>query len=153
MEIGKIINRISNRLQRFSPTTQRKLGIGQAQANILKFLLVETAKQSIYQVDIEKEFGLRPPTVTETLKSLEKKELIKRIPDENDGRKKKIIVTEKTLSMNDGVKWQVERSEEVLLQGITKEEQQQFMEIAEKMLKNLELYNKKADRKDTKKYE
>ena len=138
METGKIINRISNRLQRFSPTTQSKLGIGQTQASILRFLLVETAKRSIYQVDIEKEFGLRPPTVTETLKALEKKDLIKRIPDENDVRKKKIIVTDKTLSMNDGVRYQVEKSEEVLLQGITKEEQQQFMNIAQKMLHNLE---------------
>ena len=138
MEIGKIINRISNRLQRFSPDTQNKLGIGQAQANILRFLLLETAKRSIYQVDIEKEFGLRPPTVTEALKSLEKKDLIRRIPDENDGRKKKIIITEKTLSMDDGVKCQVEKSEKVLLQGITKEEQEQFMKIAGKMLHNLE---------------
>ena len=138
METGKIINRISNRLQRFSPDTQNKLGIGQAQANILRFLLLETAKRSIYQVDIEKEFGLRPPTVTETLKSLEKKDLIRRIPDENDGRKKKIIITEKTLSMDDGVKCQVEKSEKVLLQGITKEEQEQFMKIAGKMLHNLE---------------
>lgn len=138
MEIGKIINRISNRLQRFSPDTQNKLGIGQAQANILRFLLLETAKRSIYQVDIEKEFGLRPPTVTETLKSLEKKDLIRRIPDENDGRKKKIIITEKTLSMDDGVKCQVEKSEKVLLQEITKEEQEQFMKIAGKMLHNLE---------------
>lgn len=138
MEIGKIINRISNRLQRFSPDTQNKLGIVQAQANILRFLLLETAKRSIYQVDIEKEFGLRPPTVTETLKSLEKKDLIRRIPDENDGRKKKIIITEKTLSMDDGVKCQVEKSEKVLLQGITKEEQEQFMKIAGKMLHNLE---------------
>ena len=138
METGKIINRISNRLQRFSPDTQNKLGIGQAQANILRFLLLETAKHSTYQVDIEKEFGLRPPTVTETLKTLEKKDLIRRIPDENDGRKKKIIITEKTLSMDDGVKWQVEKSEKVLLQGITKEEQEQFMKIAKKMLHNLE---------------
>ena len=138
MEIGKIINRISNRLQRFSPDTQNKLGIGQAQANILRFLLLETAKRSIYQVDIEKEFGLRPPTVTETLKSLEKKDLIRRIPDENDGRKKKIIITEKTLSMDDGVKCQVEKSEKALLKGITKEEQEQFMKIAGKMLHNLE---------------
>lgn len=149
METGKIINRISNRLQRFLPDTQNKLGIGQAQANILRFLLLETAKRSIYQVDIEKEFGLRPPTVTETLKTLEKKDLIRRIPDENDGRKKKIIITEKTLSMDDGVKWQVEKSEEVLLQDITEAEQQQFMKIAEKMLKNLESYNKKEGRKDT----
>ena len=136
METGKIINRISNRLQRFAPDTQNRLGIGQAQAIILRFLLVEGQKRDIYQVDIEKEFGLRPPTVTETLKVLEK-----RVPDENDGRKKKIIVTQKTLLMHYGVKNQVERTEEVLLQGITKEEKEQFMQIAAKMLNNLEVYN------------
>lgn len=43
--------------------------------------------------------------------------------------------------MHDGVKDQVERSEEVLLQGITKEEKEQFMQIAAKMLNNLEVYN------------
>ncbi|MFR9100763.1 MAG: MarR family winged helix-turn-helix transcriptional regulator [Anaerostipes hadrus] len=134
METGKIINRISNRLQRFSPNSQNKLGIGQAQANILRFLLVETAKRSIYQVDIEKEFGLRPPTVTETLKALEKKELIQRIPDENDGRKKnhcnrENIINERWSQMA-GRK--IRRSPAA---GITKEEQQQFMNIAEKMLK------------------
>ena len=150
METGKIINRISNRLQRFSSNTQNKLGIGQSQANILRFLLVETTKRPIYQVDIEKEFGLRPPTVTETLKILEKKDLIQRKPDESDGRKKKIIVTEKTLLMNDGVRYQVEKSEEVLLKGITKEEQQQFMNIAEKMLQNLESnIHKDSKLKDT----
>lgn len=47
----------------------------------------------------------------------------------------------KTLLMHDGVKDQVERSEEVLLQGITKEEKEQFMQIAAKMLNNLEVYN------------
>ena len=52
METGKIINRISNRLQRFAPDTQNRLGIGQAQAIILRFLLVEGQKRDIYQVDI-----------------------------------------------------------------------------------------------------
>ena len=42
-------------------------------------------------------------------------------------------------------------AEEVLLQGITKAEQQQFMNTAEKMLKNLELYNKQLERKEHKK--
>lgn len=45
METGKIINRISNRLQRFAPDTQNRLGIGQAQAIILRFLLVEGQKE------------------------------------------------------------------------------------------------------------
>ena len=76
METGKVINRISNRLRRRSAALQETLGMSGAQGNILNFILVEGQKHSIYQKDIEKEFGLRPSTATEVLKALEKKELI-----------------------------------------------------------------------------
>ncbi len=140
METGKIINRISNRLQRCSRSIQNAVGIGQAQANVLKFILVESPLHAIYQKDIEKEFGLRPPTVTEMLNVLEKKEYIKRVPDENDGRRKKIMFTDKAVAIKDVLRNQVETSEQVLLQNITPEEHQQFMKIAQKMLANLEHY-------------
>ena len=76
METGKVINRISNRLRRRSAALQETLGMSGAQGNILNFILVEGQKHSIYQKDIEKEFGLRPSTATEVLKALEKKELM-----------------------------------------------------------------------------
>ena len=60
METGKVINRISNRLRRRSAALQETLGMSGAQGNILNFILVEGQKHSIYQKDIEKEFGLRP---------------------------------------------------------------------------------------------
>ena len=81
METGKVINRISNRLRRRSAALQETLGMSGAQGNILNFILVEGQKHSIYQKDIEKEFGLRPSTATEVLKALEKKELICRVSE------------------------------------------------------------------------
>ena len=60
METGKVINRISNRLRRRSAALQETLGMSGAQGNILNFILVEGQKHSIYQKDIEKEFGLSP---------------------------------------------------------------------------------------------
>ena len=39
--------------------------------NILSYILAEGEKRSIYQKDIEQEFGLRPSTATEVLKTLE----------------------------------------------------------------------------------
>ena len=51
---------------------------------------MEGQKHSIYQKDIEKEFGLRPSTATEVLKALEKKELICRVSEKQDARLKRI---------------------------------------------------------------
>ena len=103
MDIGKIINHLSSRLRSRSQEVHTKLGIGNAQGKILNFILVESALHPVYQKDIEKEFSLRPPTVTEMLKSLEARELILRIPDEQDGRFKRIVFTEKAAAVKDAL--------------------------------------------------
>lgn len=138
METGKIINRISNRLRSRSQAVYTELGIGSAQGKILNYVLVESVHHSVYQKDLEKEFGLRPSTITEMLNALEQKELIARIADEQDGRYKKIAFTEKALVMKDRIRQEVEGTEALLLRGITAEEQREFMRIAGKMLQNLE---------------
>ena len=139
METGKIINRISNRLRSRSQAVHTELGIGSAQGKVLNYVLVESVHHSVYQKDLEKEFGLRPSTMTEMLNALEKKELIARIADEQDGRYKKIVFTEKALVMKDRIRQEVEGTEALLLQGISPREQEEFMRIAGKMLQNLEM--------------
>ena len=128
MQTGKKINQISNRLRRRSRAIQETIGISGAQGNILNYILVE------------QEFGLRPSTATETLKSLEKNGLIKRETDPNDGRYKKIVFTEKAEQIEAVLKSEIEESETILLQGVTKEERQEFLRIAEKMLQNLDTF-------------
>ena len=140
MQTGKKINQISNRLRRRSRAIQETIGISGAQGNILNYILVESQNRSVYQKDIEQEFGLRPSTATETLKSLEKNGLIKRETDPNDGRYKKIVFTEKAEQIEAVLKSEIEESETILLQGVTKEERQEFLRIAEKMLQNLDTF-------------
>ena len=138
METGKMINRISNRLRRRSMAVQESVGISGSQGNILDYILVESMKRKVYQKDIEREFGLRPPTASEVLKSLEKQELICRIPDEEDGRWKRIVFTKKAEKIHDALRREIEESEALLLQGISSEEQETFLGIAGKMLENLD---------------
>ena len=138
METGKMINRISNRLRRRSMAVQESVGISGSQGNILDYILVESMKRKVYQKDIEREFGLRPPTASEVLKSLEKQELICRIPDEEDGRWKRIVFTKKAETILDALRREIEESEALLLQGISSEEQETFLRIAGKMLENLD---------------
>lgn len=146
MQTGKMINRISNRLRRRSRAIQESVGISGAQGNILDYIIVESPNHSVYQKEIEQEFGLRPSTATESLKALEKKELICRIPEETDGRYKKIVFTEKAQQIKDALRSEITESEELLLREITPEEQAEFLRIADIMLKNLD----SAERKDIK---
>ena len=133
-----MINCISNRLRNRSQEVHTQLGIGSAQGKILNYVLVESEAHSVYQKDLEREFGLRPSTVTEMLNALEQKKLIQRVSDEWDGRYKKIVFTEKARSMKDRIRQEVEETEHLLLQGITEQDKQEFLRIAGKMLQNLE---------------
>lgn len=133
-----MINCISNRLRNRSQEVHTQLGIGSAQGKILNYVLVESEAHSVYQKDLEREFGLRPSTVTEMLNALEQKKLIQRVSDEWDGRYKKIVFTEKARSMKDRIRQEIEETEHLLLQGITEQEKQEFLRIAGKMLQNLE---------------
>lgn len=76
MQTGKKINQISNRFRRRSRAIQETIGISGARGNILNYILVESQNRSVYQKDIEQEFGLRLSTATEALKSLKKNELM-----------------------------------------------------------------------------
>lgn len=138
METGKMINRISNRLRRRSLKVQESIGISGAQGNILDYILVESVHRNVYQKEIEKEFGLRPSTATEALNLLEEKGLICRIPEEKDGRYKRIVFTQKARDVQTALRREIEESESVLLRGISVSEQRQFLEIAKKMLQNLD---------------
>ena len=138
METGKMINRISNRLRRRSLKVQESIGISGAQGNILDYILVESVHRNVYQKEIEKESGLRPSTATEALKLLEEKGPICRIPEEKEGRYKRIVFTQKARDVQTALRREIEESESVLLRGISVSEQRQFLEIAKKMLQNLD---------------
>lgn len=141
METGKAINRLSNRLRRRSETIQASIGLSGALGGILNYILVESEQRHVYQVDVEKEFGLRPSTATEALRKLEIKGLIERITDPEDARRKQIVFTQKAQDIEELLRQEITQSEELLLQNISEEEKAVFLDIAERMLRNLDENN------------
>ena len=138
METGKMINKISHRLRRRSQAVQKTVGISEAQGRILDYILVEGPRRPVYPKDIEKEFDLRSSTVTGALTALETEGLIARVPDERDGRLKKLVFTPKADGIRAALQGEIEETEKRMLQGISEEEKAVFLELAERMLKNLE---------------
>ena len=131
-------NKISLRLRRRTQAVQESIGISEAQGRILSYILAEGSRRNVYQKDIEEEFDLRPPTASSILRNLEKQEMISRVPDETDGRLKKLIFTEKADKIRLALEEEIVETERRLLDGITDEEQKIFLRLAEKMFHNLE---------------
>lgn len=137
MDAGKVINQISVRLRRRSNMTGRQLGVTQAQGRVLEFILVESVHRQLCQKDIEREFDLRPSTVTELLKNLEERGMIQRISSERDGRYRWIQFTEAAGDIRLELQKQIQKTEAQMIRGISSGDMETFMKVAGKMLENL----------------
>ena len=138
MDTGQLISKISIRLRRRSGKTGKRLGITETQGRILEYILLESREHPLFQKDIEAEFGLRPSTATELLKSLEEQKLIRRVSSENDGRYKIIRFTGAAEELRAVLRGELMRTEELLTRGISETELADFMRIAAQMLTNLD---------------
>ncbi len=138
MDTGQLISKISIRLRRRSGKTGKRLGITETQGRILEYILLESREHPLFQKDIEAEFGLRPSTATELLKSLEEQKLIRRVSSENDGRYKIIRFTGAAEELRAVLQGELMRTEELLTRGISETELADFMRIADQMLTNLD---------------
>lgn len=94
----------------------------------------------IYQRDIEKTFSIRRSTVTATLNRMEENGLIVRESVPEDARLKRIVLTEKAISLHQSVEQEQMRLEQILTDGISPEELAQFQKTLNIMCQNLETF-------------
>ena len=136
-ELGMINNLIRRTLnQRFSENGVEDLG--GVQGPVIGYVYQNSQKQDVFQKDIEKWFKIRRSTATVMLQNMEQKDLIVRVPVPNDGRLKKIVLTEKAKERHMRVKDQIERFHKELEEGISPAEKKQFLEILDRIRANLE---------------
>ena len=81
--------------------------------------IMDNGGRPVYQKDIEAEFNIRRSTATRLLQSMEHKDLIMREPEENDGRLKRIRLTEKAAERSREVLDRISCIERQLVEGIT----------------------------------
>lgn len=98
--LGKEISILANKMNRMIDRNVYKYGITCVQGKIIGYIYNESPKRDIFQKDIEQEFQIRRSSVTSVLNLLEKKKFIKRIPYSEDGRLKKIVLTQEGVEVH-----------------------------------------------------
>ena len=132
---GHDISKLSNKIRRKMDAFSTKESFSGSQGRVLHFLLAQT--EDVFQKDIEEEYSLRPPTATALLKKMEENGLIFRESLPNDGRMKKIVVTEKALLYKDIVMSDITQLEDELTTHISESDMDIFFKVVEKMLNNI----------------
>lgn len=95
--------------------------------------------KDIFQRDFELRFSIRRSTATNMLKLMEKNGIICRVPVEYDARLKKIILTEKAVTVHEQTTKNIEMLENSLKEGITSEELETFFNVIDKIKNNMEV--------------
>ena len=106
--------------------------------------------EPIFQKDLEKRFHFPKSTLADMLAILEKDGLIAKVPVDNDGRKKEIIVTEKGKAFNQATEGQIMEVEDYIIDGISQEELEITTRVLEKIQENARNYksNIKSKKED-----
>lgn len=137
--IGYQIRTLSNLLKRkvfeyaSPPDGQELTGM---QARIVKYLF-ENREKAVYQRDIEERFSIRRSTASRFLKALEEKGILERGAVDFDARLKKLSLTEPALVQHEKIVEKIQLIEQQAAKGLTEKEIKQFIDIAEKIKRNL----------------
>lgn len=100
--------------------------------------LVHNRDRDVFQKDIEKEFSIRRSTASKALSIMEQKGLIRRESVDYDARLKRLILTERAVQLNKLVENDLTEIDRKLTNGLSEEEINIFIEIIQKIKKNLE---------------
>lgn len=104
---------------------------------MLHFILDRSAEGPVYQKDIETEFRIRKSTVTEILQLMEENGFIQRRSSKKDGRMKRILPTEKAMTVQKKVMDNIRTVEEKLRAGVSAEDYDTCLRVLKRMSENL----------------
>ncbi len=113
-----------------------KNNVTSVQMSILCFL-DSRGSSLVYQKDIENLFHVRRSTITEIINVMEKNDLLRRVFDPCDKRKRVIVLTETGLGYVNEFKDVIKDVESNIYDGITDSEKEMLIFVFEKMSKNI----------------
>ena len=106
------------------------------QGQLLGFLSHHPDRE-ICQKDVEEAFCIRRSTASRLLKKLEAAGFITRRSVFRDARLKQVVLTPKAQKLHQQIEQRLDKMEELLTEGISDQELEQFMATVEKLKKNL----------------
>lgn len=138
---ASLVVRLGNVVAWLRNQRMQQRGITSSQSDVIRYIL-KHRDQPVSAGDLMEQLGLSPSTMAGILKRLENKSLITRTTDEKDGRKVLIAPTREGMELEDYLKETARQTEEILLRGMTKAEQDEFYRLLKMALQNADAVKK-----------
>ncbi len=132
---GYYIHQIAQYLRYKNNEKLKNYGITSQQAKLLAHIVYHQQDASFCQKTLEEELDLRGSSITSLLHGLERGGFIRRVAETQDGRKKKILITEKGKEMFHCSGKILLEVEQELTKDLTPEEAEELYRLLRKMEK------------------
>lgn len=137
-ELSKTLKDLNLQLFKVIGKKHKELGVSLTPIWGTIILAISDSKEALCQRHLEAFVSCNKSTLSSILDTMEKKDLIKRISDKADTRKKVIVLTEHSKKLVEKIKEDKMAIDKGMLQGISEEELETFQKTLNKMLENLE---------------
>lgn len=138
--VGFLIRKLSKALrkksERFVNVSCEHNRLTMVQRWILGYL-ANNDDHDIFQHELEKQLNIGKSTLTEVLHLLEKNELVRREVSKEDGRCKKIVLTDKARQIDRQITEDIKAVEAQMREGISDEEYEWYLKLTKKMIENI----------------
>lgn len=116
-----------------------RIGMRYSYRHIMKPLI---DNESLTQLELVKITNLKAPTISITLRNMERDGLVRREKNDNDRRETHVFITEKGKKMYAKVLTALEKAEKTMLNGLSEKELKAMRATLDKMSANLKAENK-----------
>lgn len=108
-----------------------------------RFILLPLIEnESLTQLELSEMTGLKAPTISITLRNMEREGIVFREKKGGDKRETHVSITEKGKKLYSNVVASIKKAERAILKGIDKSELKAMSATIEKMLKNIQMVKK-----------
>ena len=125
-EIFSMFKTLDRKLKRQMDLRTSAEGINGIQACLIRYV---HERDIVYQKDLEKDFKVRKSSITSMLNTMEKSGVIKRESEESDLRKKRIVLTDKGISIHNEIGKKLKELLDETFSDLTEEDRQNLENI------------------------
>ena len=107
------------------------------QALVLHYIIIESEARNIFPKDLEEFLEIKPSSVTSLINTLERNGYLRRESLADDGRYKKLVLTDKTIEIQDEIINRIDDYMKSMFVGISEEDLKIFEKVIMQMTANI----------------
>ena len=111
-----------------------KIGMRSSYRHVMQPLM---ENESLTQLELVKITGLKAPTISITLRNMEREGIVRREKNDADRRETHVYITDKGREMHAKIIESLEKAEKIMLEGLSEKELKAARTVVDKMSDNL----------------